>query len=82
LALAGRTSITAWRVAPSTVLLEDAVDESTGLKLVQVLHGGTEHITAEVFDLLLVEVVLLDKFEDQIPLLVAAMPAIAIGVAI
>ncbi len=67
-------------MAPSTVLLEDAINETARLEFVELLHGGPEHFPAEVFDVLLVEVVLLDKFQDQVLLLVTAMPAIAIGV--
>jgi hypothetical protein len=80
LALAGRTTVAAGSVAPSTVLLEDAINQTARLEFVEVFHGGPEHFTTQVFDVLLVDVVLLDKFQDQVPLLVTAMPAIAIGV--
>jgi hypothetical protein len=82
LALAGRTTVAAGRVAPSAVLLEDAINETACLEFVQVLHSGPEHFPTEVLDVLLLECVLLDKFQDEFPLLVAAMPPITVGVAV
>jgi hypothetical protein len=64
------------------MLLKDAINETARLEFVQVLHSGPEHFPAEVLDVLLVEGMLLDKFQDEFPLLVAAMPAVAVGVAV
>jgi hypothetical protein len=82
LALAGRTTVAAWSVVPSAVLLQDAINQATCLKFVEALHSSPKHFMAQVLDILLLEGVLLDKFQDEFPLLVAAMPAIAVGMAV
>ena len=59
---------------------DDAINETARLEFVEVLHGRPEHFPTEVLDVLFVDVVLLDKFQNEFLMLVTAMPAIAIGV--
>jgi hypothetical protein len=80
LALAGRTTVAAWSVTPSAVLLQDAINQAACLKFVEALHSGPEHFMAQVLDVLLLESMLSNKVQDQVPLLVAAMPSGTVAV--
>ena len=64
------------------MLVEDAVNETTGLELVELLDANPEHVVAGVVHLPLVEVVFVHQLEDEIPLFVGACPAISVGLAV
>jgi hypothetical protein len=62
------------------VLLQDTINQAACLKLVEALHRSPEHFMAQVLDVLLLESMLPNKVQDQVPLLVAAMPAGTVAV--
>ncbi len=66
----------------AAVAVDDPVDEAAGLELVELPDPGAEHFPAGAIDLPLVEPVLVHELEDEIPLLVRARPAVAVGVAV
>ncbi len=61
-------------------LLEQLIDQTTGLDTIELLDAETaEAIPGQGFDVGLVELVLVDELEDQIPLLVGAFPLSVAG---
>jgi hypothetical protein len=62
-------------MASTGIFLQDAINQTACLEFIQVFHRNSEHFLAQVLDVLLVESVLSNKVQDQIPLLVAAVPA-------
>lgn len=76
-------SVVAWRTAgfaATAMLVEDAINETAGLELVQFPDPDAEHLMCSVVNLPLVEVMLGDEFEDEIPLFVRAGPGVAVDV--
>ena len=92
----GRSSGTSIRVLPTgltggatavaatvaAVVGGGAVDETLGLKLVELLDPGTEHLPADPLDLPFVELVLVDELDDEFLLFVRAGPCLSVGVTI
>jgi hypothetical protein len=66
-------------MASTGMFLQNAINETAGLEFVQVFHRDSEHFLAQVLDVLLVESVLPNKVQDQIPLLVATVPSRAVA---
>ena len=60
----------------SAVGVDEFIDETRGLHLVELLDALAEALASEVIDLLLVQRVLIDELQDEFLLLVAAPPAI------
>jgi hypothetical protein len=59
----------------ATVSVEQFVNEAGGFELAELLYALAEALAYEVIDLVLVEVVLVHEFHDEILLLVGALPA-------
>jgi hypothetical protein len=64
------------------VVVEDAVNETAGLKLVELLNPDAEHLPAGFIHLPLVELVLNHEFDDECLLFPRAGPGMAIGLGI
>ena len=70
------------RVPFATIVLEHLINETTRLKLVEVSHSDPKHSLAELFNDCLVHFMLLNKLQDEFPLLVATLPSLSIGMTV
>ncbi len=61
--------------AVASVGIEQFVDQPGGFELAELLHTLAEALLGNVINLVLVEAVLVDEFQDQILLLVGTLPA-------
>ena len=58
--------------------VEQLVDEAGGFQLAELAHALAEALAGQVIDLVLVEAVFVHEFEDQVALLVGALPGRAV----